>query len=146
LSIVWLEFPFLDILSFLNCSELLNKSAVVGVLLDRFDSLYEAEMSNKFKLDGYDIITDLYLTPWEAALGKRVSVSSIEDTVSVYVPPGIQSGERIRIPKKGYKDGISSRGDLVAEVKTVVPKKLTDEEKELFEKLKNISNFKPRGN
>lgn len=102
--------------------------------------------NNKFKLDGYDITTDLYLTPWEAALGKRVSVNSIEDIVSVYVPPGIQSGERIRIPKKGYKDGRGSRGDLIAEIKTVVPKKLTEEERELFEKLKSISNFKPRGN
>lgn len=56
------------------------------------------------------------------------------------------SGEKIRIPKKGYKDGTGSKGDLVAEVKIVVPKKLTDEEKELFEKLKNISKFKPRTN
>lgn len=54
------------------------------------------------------------------------------------------SGEKIRIPNKGYKDGLGSKGDLVAEVKIVVPKKLTDEEKELFEKLKSISKFRPR--
>lgn len=102
--------------------------------------------NSKFKLEGYDIITDLYLTPWEAALGKRVNLSSIEDSVSLYIPPGIQSGEKIRIPKKGYKDGRGSRGDLVAEIKILVPKKLTDEEKELFEKLKTISKFKPRAN
>lgn len=100
--------------------------------------------NNKFKLEGYDIVTDLFLTPWEAALGKRVSIESIDDTVSLYVPPGIQSGEKVRIPQKGYKDGRGSRGDLIAEVKTVVPKKLTEDEKELFEKLKNISNFNPR--
>ncbi len=102
--------------------------------------------SNKFKLEGYDIVTDLFLTPWEAALGKRVSIDSIDDTVSLYVPPGIQSGEKVRIPQKGYKDGRGSRGDLIAEVKTVVPKKLTEDEKELFEKLKNISDFNPRRN
>ena len=100
--------------------------------------------NNKFKLEGYDVVTDLFLTPWEAALGKRVSIESIDDTVSLYVPPGIQSGEKVRIPQKGYKDGRGSRGDLIAEVKTVVPKKLTEDEKELFEKLKNISNFNPR--
>lgn len=100
--------------------------------------------NNKFKLEGYDIVTDLFLTPWEAALGKRVSIDSIDDTVSLYVPPGIQSGEKVRIPQKGYKDGRGSRGDLIAEVKTVVPKKLTEDEKELFEKLKNISDFNPR--
>ena len=100
--------------------------------------------NNKFRLDGYDIVTDLYLSPWEAALGKRVNIEAIDDTISLYVPPGIQSGEKVRVPKKGYKDGRGSRGDLVAEVKTVVPKKLTEDEKELFEKLKVISNFNPR--
>ena len=100
--------------------------------------------NEKFKLKGYDIVTDLFLTPWEAALGKRVNVDSIDDTVSLYVPPGIQSGEKVRIPQKGYKDGRGGRGDLIAEVKTVVPKKLTEDERELFEKLKNISEFNPR--
>lgn len=102
------------------------------------------ENNKKFKLDGYDLVTDLYITPWEAALGKRVNIDSIEDSVALYIPPGIQSGEKIRISKKGYKDGQGGRGDLVAEVKTVVPKELTDQERELFEKLKDISNFNPR--
>ena len=101
--------------------------------------------NTKFKLQGYDIATDLFLTPWEAALGKRVNIEAIDDTVSLYVPPGIQSGEKVRIPQKGYKDGRGSRGDLIAEIKTVVPKKLTEDEKELFEKLKSISKFNPRG-
>jgi curved DNA-binding protein len=100
--------------------------------------------NDKFKLDGSDLVTDLYLTPWEAALGKRVNINSIAETVSLYVPPGIQSGEKIKIPKKGYKDGQGDRGDLVAEVRTVVPKKLTNEEKELFERLEYVSSFNPR--
>lgn len=102
------------------------------------------ENNKKFQLNGCDLITDLYITPWEAALGKRVTISSIEDNINVYIPPGIGSGEKIRIANKGYKDGQGSRGDLVAEIKTVVPKQLTDEEKELFEKLNNISTFNPR--
>lgn len=102
--------------------------------------------NKKFKLDGYDIKTDLYVTPWEAALGKRVSIDSLEEPVSVYIPPGIQSGENIRIAQKGYKDGQGGRGDLVATIKTVVPKNLTEEEKELFEKLKEVSHFNPRAN
>ena len=100
--------------------------------------------NDKFRLQGYDIVTDLYLTPWEAALGKKVNIDSIEDPISIYVPPGIQIVERVKIPQKGYKDGRGSRGDLIAEVKTVVPKKLTEEEKELFEQLKSISKFNPR--
>lgn len=101
--------------------------------------------NKKFKLDGCDIATDLFITPWEAALGKEVSIDSLEEPINITIKPGTQSGERLRISQKGYKDGQGGRGDLVAIVKTVVPKDLTDEEKELFEKLKEISKFNPRG-
>ncbi len=62
----------------------------------------------------------------------------------VYVPAGIESGEKLRIPGKGYKDGKGGRGDLTAIVKILVPKNLTDEERQLYEKLKEVSNFNPR--
>lgn len=97
-----------------------------------------------FQLKGYDLYTDLMLTPWEAALGTRTSIQSIDDETKIYIPQGIQSGEKIRIPKKGYPDGNGSRGDLIAEIKIMVPKSLTQQEKEIFEKLNKISSFNPR--
>ena len=102
------------------------------------------ENTHKFKLSGVDLKTDLYITPWEAALGKRLTIPSIEEKVSIFVPAGIESGETVKIPKKGYKDGQGGRGDLIAEVKIAVPKELTDEEKALFEKLNEISKYNPR--
>ena len=102
------------------------------------------ENNNKFRLEGYDLRTDLYISPWEAALGKKVSIETLEEPVSIYIPPGIGSGENIRISKKGYKDGQGGRGDLVATIKTIVPKNLTDKEKELFEELSKVSHFNPR--
>ena len=54
------------------------------------------------------------------------------------------SGEVIKIPGKGYKDSRGGRGDLIANVKVMVPKKLTEEEKEIFSKLKEVSSFNPR--
>lgn len=104
----------------------------------------QVEKDGRFELKGYDLYTSLYLTPWEAALGTRVNLEGIDDTVSVYVPAGIESGEKLRIPGKGYKDGKGGRGDLTAIVKILVPKKLTDEEKTLYEKMKEISKFNPR--
>ena len=98
----------------------------------------------RFKLQGSDMYTDLLITPWEAALGTRVNIQSIDEETKVYIPQGIQSGEKIRIPGKGYKDGKGSRGDLIAEVKIMVPKKLTNEEKKIFEELDHISTFNPR--
>lgn len=99
---------------------------------------------NRFKIKGYDLYTDLFLTPWEAALGTKANVVGIDDEASVLVPQGIQSGEVIKIPGKGYKDSRGGRGDLIANVKVMVPKKLTEEEKEIFSKLKEVSSFNPR--
>ena len=64
--------------------------------------------------------------------------------LGVYIPEGIQSGEKITIPGKGYKDSKGGRGNLVANVKVMVPKQLTDAEKEIFTKLKEVSYFNPR--
>ena len=102
------------------------------------------ENDSKFKLQGYDLYTDLYLTPWEAALGTRANIKTIDDETKVYIPQGTQSGEKVRIPGKGYKKASGTRGDLVAEIKVMVPKQLTKEEKNMFEKLNEISNFNPR--
>jgi len=102
------------------------------------------ENDKKFKIKGYNLYTDLFLTPWEAALGTRANVVGIDDESNIYIPGGVQSGEKITIPGKGYKDSKGGRGDLIANIKVMVPKKLTDEEKEIFMKLKEISSFNPR--
>ena len=102
------------------------------------------ENNKKFKLQGCDILTNVYISPWEAALGKNINIESIEENITLSIPAGIQSGEQIIIPNKGYKDGQGGRGNLIAEIETVVPKQLTKQEKELFVQLQNISNFNPR--
>lgn len=98
----------------------------------------------KYKLKGLDIYTDLKITPWEAALGTRISVDSIDETLSLCIPQGTESGEKVRIPNKGYKDGKGGRGDLIAEVKIMIPKKMSEEEKQLFEQFNKISKYNPR--
>lgn len=100
--------------------------------------------SEKFKLKGNDLYTNLYLTPWEAALGTRTTIYSIDEGTQIYIPGGIGSGEILRVAGKGYKDGKGSRGDLIAKVNIMVPKELSKEEKSLFEKLSTVSNFNPR--
>ena len=102
------------------------------------------DSDSKFRLKGCDLYTDLLLSPWEAALGTRVNLKTIDGETKVYIPQGIQSGEVIKIPQKGYQNGNGGRGDLVAEIKIMVPKKLELDEKEMFQKLKEMSNFNPR--
>lgn len=102
------------------------------------------EDSNRFRLKGYDLYTDLLLTPWEAALGAKTDINGIDEYSRVYIPQGTQSGEKITIPEKGYKIGNGARGDLIAEVKIMVPRNLSKEEKAEFERLNEISRFNPR--
>ena len=102
------------------------------------------EDDKRFRIKGYNLYTDLFLTPWEAALGTRANVVGIDDESNIYIPGGVQSGEKITIPGKGYKESKGGRGDLIANIKVMVPKKLTDEEKEIFTKLKEVSLFNPR--
>lgn len=103
------------------------------------------EDGKKFKLSGTDLYTTIPITPWEAALGTKAKVNSIDDTkTQIYIPNGIQSGETIEIPQKGYKNAKGERGNLIAQIKIVVPEKLTKEETDMFKKLKEISKFNPR--
>lgn len=98
----------------------------------------------KFSLQGYDIKAYLNLTPWEAALSKKMVFNGINEDINVYVPSGTQSGEKITIPNKGYKDGKGGRGDLILEAKIMIPKNLTDKEKDLYKELSKISEYNPR--
>ena len=60
--------------------------------------------SKDFRLQGCNIHTDLKVAPWEAALGSRVELNTIDGQETVYLQKGVQSGEKIRISQKGYKD------------------------------------------
>ena len=103
------------------------------------------EKNKKFVLKGKDIYTTIPITPWEAVLGTKTKINSIDDTkTQIYIPNGTQSEEQITIPQKGYKNTIGERGDLFVKIKIVIPDKLTKEEKEVFKKLKEISKFNPR--
>ena len=98
----------------------------------------------KFKLEGSDLIIDLPLSPWEAALGCSVEVQNIDSNIFIEVPKNVVSGERLRVANSGYLDGIGARGDLLLEIKIMIPKRLTEEEERLFKELKEVSTFVPR--
>ncbi len=97
----------------------------------------------RFRLDGYDLRTSLEVTPWEAALGSQVPVSTLNGNLSVKIPAGSSSGRVIRLRGKGFPMS-EGKGDLLAEIKIVVPPELTAEERRLFEELAAVSEFKPR--
>lgn len=99
---------------------------------------------SELKLEGINLIKDLNLSPWEAALGCDVVVKGLKDKVRIKVPEGIQTDEKIKLKGLGYKDMNGNKGDMYVRIRIVNPVHLTDEEKELYKSLKETSTFKPR--
>ena len=102
------------------------------------------EQDKKYKLVGSDIYTELNISPSEAVLGAKVNVDAIDESLGVYIPKGIETGEEIQIEQKGYKDGKGGRGKFIIKVKIMIPKRLSNKEIELYKELKKVSKFNPR--
>ena len=91
-----------------------------------------------------DLDVDLPITPSEAALGATVAVETPTGTAQVRVPAGSSSGRRLRLRGRGRPKRGGGSGDLHAIVKIVVPKELSDRERELYEQLAESSGLDPR--
>jgi curved DNA-binding protein len=98
----------------------------------------------RYRLEGRDIHVTLPLSPWEAALGASVAVDTPGGEGKVRVKAGTSSGRRLRIRGRGMPNPNGKAGDVIAEVRIMVPPTLTDEERQLFEQLAATSNFDPR--
>ena len=90
-----------------------------------------------------DLDVDLPITPSEAALGATVGVETPTGTARVRVPAGSSSGRRLRLRGRGVPARGGGSGDLHAIVKIVVPKELSDRERELYEQLAESSSPDP---
>jgi curved DNA-binding protein len=91
-----------------------------------------------------DVEIELPVAPWEAALGAKVRVPTIEGAVDMTVPAGAQSGQRLRLRGQGVQRRGSGRGDQYVRLKLVNPPALTESERVLFEQLAAASRFNPR--
>ncbi len=98
----------------------------------------------RYRLQGRDIHVPALVTPWEAALGASVPLATPGGEVKVKVPPGSSSGRRLRLAGEGMPNPRGKPGDLYAEVRVMLPPKLTRKERELFKELASVSTFDPR--
>jgi curved DNA-binding protein len=97
-----------------------------------------------FKVRGDDLDVEMPIAPWEAVLGGRVEVPTIDGQVEMTIPPGAQSGQKLRLRGQGLNKRKGSRGDEFVRLKIVVPKEITPEERRLYEELRSVSRFDPR--
>ena len=97
-----------------------------------------------FAVHDHDLMSTVDISPWEAALGAKITVPTVDGKVSMTIPPGTQNGQTFRLRGKGMPVGGASHGDLLVTTRIVVPTKLTENEKRLFEELARESRFQPR--
>jgi len=97
-----------------------------------------------FTVKGDDLEVDLPVAPWEAVLGAKVDVPTIDGRVEVTIPRGAKSGQRLRLRGQGLNKRKGGRGDEYARLRIVVPSDVSPEERQAYEELKRVSRFEPR--
>ncbi len=96
-----------------------------------------------FTRDGEDIEMELPITFDEAVLGGKVDVPTVSGSVSMTIPKGASSGQRLRLKGKGIRRG-KTTGDQTVRLKIVLPKEMTDDMTKLAERWRDASSFDPR--
>src|SRR6267378_315665 len=99
-----------------------------------------------FRREGDDIYITVPVTAVEAALGSKIEVPTIDGRSVLKIPPGTQSGQKLRLREKGVpsatQDGV--RGDEIVEVKITVPMPRDEKTKELLRELAKLNPEDPR--
>jgi len=97
-----------------------------------------------FKVSGDDLTVEVPVMSWEAVMGAHIDVPTLDRAVKVKLPPGNQSGRRLRLRGKGLPIKGGGRGDQYVKLKIVVPTRLSEREKSLFKELSELSKENPR--
>lgn len=112
------------------------------------DVLLEIQIQDhpRYRLEGRDVLAELPLAPWEAALGTAAVIVTPAGSFQLKIPANARSGQRLRLPGKGLpgaKKG-DSAGDFYALLQILVPPADRPEVKEAYEALARVSGFNPR--
>lgn len=99
----------------------------------------------EFRVEGDRLFYDLDLAPWEAALGTKVELQTLDGRVSLKIKPGSQSGRQLRLSGQGLPIRDGTRGDLHVVLHVRVPETLSEDERSHWETLAGESTFRPRG-
>ena len=97
-----------------------------------------------YSVEGDDLYFDLDLAPWEAVLGANLSVPTLSGRVNIKIPPGTQSGQKLRVRGRGLPVRAGGHGDLIVVTRIVVPEKVSEAERKHWEQLARASGFNPR--
>lgn len=97
-----------------------------------------------FRAEGHDLRIEVPLAPWEAALGTEIEIPTLGGRVTLKIPAGSKTGQRLRLAGRGLPKPQGGAGDLYAVLTIAVPGALSARERELYEQLREASRFDPR--
>ncbi len=97
-----------------------------------------------FTVRGDDLHCDLDLAPWEAVLGVKVKIPTLDGTTTLRVAPDTEAGTQLRVRQLGLPREDGTRGDLYALVRLKTPPAVAAQERALWEQLARVSKFNPR--
>jgi curved DNA-binding protein len=97
-----------------------------------------------FRLEGEQLVCEVPITPDEAVLGAQIEIPTPEGMVTVNVPPGVRSGQSLRLRGKGWTNPRGDRGDQLAKIIIATPKNITAKERELYEQIRTARSVNPR--
>lgn len=97
-----------------------------------------------FSFEDDKLVCEVPITPAEAILGDEISVPTPDGSVSVKIPAGIRHGQSLRLKGKGWSSAKGVRGDLLVHVAIATPVNINNQEKEYYQKIKEISSYNPR--
>lgn len=98
----------------------------------------------RYSVEGYDLKTVVAVSPWEAMLGSKIPVETMNGSLNVTVPKGAQNGKQLRIKGKGLSRKNGKDGDLIVILDIRFPRNLSTEEEIILRKLADESSFDPR--
>ncbi|MFP4297679.1 MAG: DnaJ C-terminal domain-containing protein [Spirulinaceae cyanobacterium] len=104
----------------------------------------ELEQHPFFQFENDKLVCEVPIAPDEAVLGASVDVPTPDGMVTVKIPPGIRSGQSLRLRGKGWKGTNGSRGDQLVKIAIATPKNLSATEREYYEKLRDNRSTDPR--
>jgi len=95
-----------------------------------------------FKLDGHDVLLELPVAPWEAALGAAIKVPTLGGKVELKIPPGTQSGKKLRLKGRGLPG--KTPGDQYVVIQISTPPAETESQRDFYERMQKELPFDPR--
>ncbi len=91
-----------------------------------------------FSVEGNDLVHEAMLDPWQAVLGAELQVPTLEGYRRLKIPAGTQAGQRFRLRDRGLPNAAGGRGHLYVVMQIRIPKKLSDAEREFWERLAKL--------